>query len=209
MTLYLFAKELDMISDSQPRERAVSAGVWAALFVSAMLAAGVGARIADLDEFWSMAVMIPPMMLLIPMVRASNRSSAWYSAMTPALRRYNQRGLIWAFGYVIALFAAMTLHQNFALSGAAAFVVAALPALPIFYFLWAMARYLQEESDEFVRFRQVQASLVATGLVLALGTLWGFFETFGLVPHIWAWWVVPVWAIGLGIGNAVTLKERL
>ena len=28
-----------------------------------------------------------------------------------------------------------------------------------------------------------------------------FLEMFELVPHIWAWWVLPVWAIGLGLAQ--------
>ena len=42
---------------------------------------------------------------------------------------------------------------------------------------------------------------VALGLVLALGIFWGFLEMFELVPHVWAWWVLPVWAIGLGFAQ--------
>ena len=42
---------------------------------------------------------------------------------------------------------------------------------------------------------------LALGLVLALGIFWGFLEMFELVPHVWAWWVLPVWAIGLGLAQ--------
>ena len=45
------------------------------------------------------------------------------------------------------------------------------------------------------------AALFALGVVLAIGIFYGFLETFELVPHIWAWWVLPVWAIGLGLAQ--------
>ena len=72
-----------------------------------------------------------------------------------------------------------------------------------------MARYLMEETDEYLRHRASFSSLIGLGVVLVLGTVWGFLETFGLVPHIWAWWVMPAWAIGLGIGQGVlSLSEK-
>ena len=36
---------------------------------------------------------------------------------------------------------------------------------------------------------------------LAAGIFWGFLETFELVPHVPAWWVLPVWAGGLGVAQ--------
>ena len=46
------------------------------------------------------------------------------------------------------------------------------------------------------------ASLIGLGLVLSAGSFWGFLETFGLVPHVPGWWAVPIWAIGMGLGQA-------
>ena len=39
-------------------------------------------------------------------------------------------------------------------------------------------------------------------MVPRLGIFWGFLEMFELVPHIWAWWVLPVWgSVGLGLAQ--------
>ena len=38
--------------------------------------------------------------------------------------------------------------------------------------------------------------------MLAIGSFWGFLETFELVPHVPGWWAVPIWAIGMGLGQA-------
>ena len=81
------------------------------------------------------------------------------------------------------------------------FAISLLPAIPTFGMIAVMGRYLSEEQDEYLRYRSIMASLFGLGLVLALGTFWGFMEMFGLVPHIWSWWVMPVWAIGMGFGQ--------
>ena len=43
--------------------------------------------------------------------------------------------------------------------------------------------------------------VLGLGVVLAAGSFWGFLETFGVVPHVWAWWTFPVWAIGMGLSQ--------
>ena len=76
--------------------------------------------------------------------------------------------------------------------------VALLPILPVLGMIAAMARYLKEEDDEYLRLRAVNGALAGLALVLVVGTAWGFLEMFGLLPSIWAWWVFPAWSVGLG-----------
>jgi hypothetical protein len=73
--------------------------------------------------------------------------------------------------------------------------------IPIIGMIVTMARLLVEETDEYQRMRIVRASLVATGLLLAIASVWGFLEMFELVPHVWAWAAFPVWAVGLALGQ--------
>lgn len=132
--------------------------------------------------------------LIVPMRRAGACSS-------PAMATYNRRVLVSAFGYVLGLGMAITLWNDFELSRPLIFAISLLPTLPTFGMIWAMGRYLAEEGDEYLRHRTIMAALAALGLVLALGIFWGFLEMFELVPHVWAWWVLPVWAIGLGLAQ--------
>ncbi len=179
-----------------------AAWIWAAAFVIGMFGAGIFARAIDLDEFWSMAIMIPPMLLLIPMVKsAQKRQQLVCGNVSPAIIAYNRRMLIWSFAYVIALFGAISIYNNFKPSGPILWLIAILPSLPILYFVWALGRYLVEETDEYIRMMQVSAALFATGWLLALATVWGFLETFGVAAHVPAWAAVPVWAIGLGVAQ--------
>lgn len=130
--------------------------------------------------------------LLIPIARQRTATCS-----SKAMIDYNRRVLFSSFGYALGLGIAVTLWNNYELSRPAVFAISLLPTLPTFGVIWAMARYLAEEQDEYLRHRTIMAALVALGIVLALGIFWGFLEMFELVPHVWAWWVLPVWAIGL------------
>lgn len=179
------------------------AALWGIAFVAAMFGAGLFARIIDLNSFWSMAIMVPPMLLLFPMVKeAQRRQEAVGGTVSPAIIAYNRRMLIWSFSYMIALFAAISVYNQWQPKGPILWAIAILPALPILYFVWKLGRYLAEETDEYIRMKQVQAALFATGLLLVLATIWGFLETFGVAPHVPAWAAIPVWAVGLGIGSS-------
>ena len=133
--------------------------------------------------------------ILIPITRKGHGASGQSSAMA----RYNRRVLISTFGYVLGLGIAVTLWNKYELSRPVVFAISLLPTLPTFGIIWAMARYLSDEQDEYLRHRTIMGALVALGFVLAIGIFYGFLEMFELVPHIWAWWVLPVWAIALGL----------
>lgn len=135
--------------------------------------------------------------LLIPLVRAGERSNC----ASPVIVRYNRRMLAASFGYVLGLGIALAIWKNYEPSGPSAFAIALLPTLPTFAMIWAMGRYLVEETDEYLRYRMVRAAIMSLGMVLAIGIFWGFLETFELVPHVWAWWVLPVWSVGLGVAQ--------
>lgn len=175
--------------------------MWGLAFVIAMFGTGILARAVGLNGFWSMVVMLPPMLLLIPLIRSAERGGNLAGCTSPALKRYNRRGLIWAFGYVGSLFFAISVNDWLRPEGPLLWLIAVLPALPIVYFVWALYRYLVEETDEYLKMRYVGDALFGLGLLLIVSTVWGFLESFKVVPHIQSWIVVPVWAIGLGLSQ--------
>ena len=81
--------------------------------------------------------------------------------------------------------------------------VALVPALATSGFIWAMARYLAELTDEYVRMLEIRKILVATGLTLALASGWGILELFTDVPKVPLFFVFPVWCLGLAVGSLV------
>ncbi len=141
--------------------------------------------------------------LLVPLARVGRRRGCESVAMAA----YNRRILTAAFGYVLGLGVAISLWHNYELARPMIFAISLLPALPTLAMVWAMARYLTDEQDEYLRHRTVMAALAALGVVLATGIFWGFLEMFELVPHLWSWWVLPVWAIALGLAQ-LWMKAR-
>lgn len=177
--------------------------LWAAAFMVGMFGTGALLFTDFVQPPWGMAVMLVPMLLLIPMVRASERMQRAAGSASPAAARYNRRMLAASFAYVIGFLVAIALFVDQTVSKPVAAMLSLLPTFGTFGMIWAMARYVIEESDEYLRVRTVNAALVATGLLLAAGTFWGFLTTFDVAPHVPMWVIVPLWAIGLGIGQLV------
>jgi len=144
---------------------------------------------------------IIPVALGVQFYRSMQRAADGCGASSPAVKRYNRGIAVTSLGYMLGMGIAISLWNRVALSDPLIFAISLLPALPTFAMIAVMARYLADESDEYLRHRAVTAALWGLGLVLALGTFWGFMEMFELVPHIWAWWVMPVWAMGMGLGQ--------
>ena len=169
---------------------------WVGLYFVAVFAIG-GFRLSGaFEEPTGFILLAAATALLIPLTRRSN-----YTCSSEAMVAYNRRVLIGGFGYVLGLGIAVTMWNRYELSAPVVFAISLLPTLPTCGIIWAMARYLSEEQDEYLRHRTIMAALIALGLVLGLGIFWGFLEMFELVPHIWAWWVLPAWAIGLGVAK--------
>lgn len=170
---------------------------WAALYFVAMAALAV-LRITDaVGATTGLILMVAVSAVLLPLLaRSALASAARTGSGSAAIARYNRRFLAATSAYVIGLGLGVWLHEQ---AGGPAWLLAMLPAVPTAAMVWVMARYLAEETDEYLRHRAVQGALAGLGVVLVLGASWGFLETFGAVPHVWAWWVVPAWAIGMGL----------
>lgn len=185
-----------MSGESSDRLQRRSPYRWAVLYFIAVGAVGVLKLTGAINEPTGFILLALATGLLIPLARQKNAACA-----SKAMVDYNRRVLFSAFGYALGLGVAVTLWNNYDLSRPVVFAISLLPTLPTFGVIWAMARYLAEEQDEYLRYRTIMAALVALGLVLALGIFWGFLEMFELVPHVWAWWVLPVWAVGLALAR--------
>lgn len=191
--------------DDAAAPAARGAWFWAGLYLASS-AIIVALQLTDaIDTTTGLILFVGAMGLLIPMVRSTERKCR----SNAAIIRYNRRMLTASFGYVLGLGIAVALFNSSTLPPPAVFAIALLPTVPTFVMIWAMARYLIEETDEYLRYRSVKAALISLGLVLAIGIFWGFLETFELVPHVPSWWVLPVWAGGLGVAQlAMWVRER-
>ncbi|MEC9151210.1 MAG: hypothetical protein VX400_07600, partial [Pseudomonadota bacterium] len=173
-----------------------SPGRWVALYFFSVVIIAALKLTGAIESPVGFILLAAATCLLLPLAR--RRSDGCISR---AMADYNRRIVFSSLGYVLGLGIAVTLWNSYQLSDALVFAISLLPTVPTFGIIWAMARYLAEEQDEYLRHRMIMAALVALGVVLAIGIFYGFLEMFELVPHIWAWWVLPVWAIGLGLAQ--------
>lgn len=95
-------------------------------------------------------------------------------------------------------------------TGLLLYAAAVAPALPLLVVIWAMGRYLVEETDEYQRARQVQDILWGAGIMLALATVWGFLETYAGAPHAPAYFAFIVFCAAMGVAQcARKVADRL
>lgn len=125
------------------------------------------------------------------------------SCTNVAQRAYQRRAIPLMLAYVAALVGANWLHELLEPTGPLAIALAILPALPLIGVVWALGRLLVEEQDEYLRSLHVRQFMIATGFMLAVTCIWGFLETFALVPHLPMYWAFIIWCAGLGIGTMV------
>jgi hypothetical protein len=119
-----------------------------------------------------------------------------------------QARYVWCIAAHAALLAvanlAASLHWT---SGMPLAALSALPAAPLLGMIYVFGLNLVEEADEYQRLQKVEASLWATGVLLAAATVWGVLEQQGLVRHVPANAAFYIWFIGMGIAKA-SLKFR-
>lgn len=123
--------------------------------------------------------------------------------LSPAQRRYNKHVLILSALYGMTLIIVLSAFARNMISGPVAYLVGILPALPIIGIFFAVGRYLVEEKDEYLRMLTVRQSLIASGFMLSVATVWGFLESVDLVPHADAYYAAVLWFLGLWVGTIV------
>lgn len=183
-------------------------GLWAGLAIgSAALIFGLKASGAVTQGTATLLAIIP-LILMVQVFRSVRKERARSSTVNRAASRYLYGILTTSLAYVLGLGIAMWVFRNLDPSVGLTWVLAMLPILPILAMIYVMGRYIVEEQDEYQRHRAIMASLVGLGFVLAIGSFWGFLETFELVPHVPGWWAVPIWAMGMGLGQAWQSKGQ-
>ena len=120
-----------------------------------------------------------------------------------AQRRYLFRMVIVSIIYLAATFLAAWLIDDGDPVTPLTVVLAVMPGLGVVGYIWAIARLMVEESDEFLRMLIVRQSLIATGIALSAASVWGFLEQFGVVSHVDAYWWAVIYFFGFGAGAAI------
>lgn len=122
-------------------------------------------------------------------------------------RRYTRRfvGAMIAYGLLLALVPRLLDHA--APPAALRYLLAVLPAIPILAVVWALGRFLIEETDEVMRACMVQQLLWASAASLSLATLWGFLEALGGAPHLPAYWMFPVFCVAMLVSTPLVRRK--
>jgi hypothetical protein len=192
----------DAVAPNPPKER-----IFILLVIGEFVALGLAAwAMFRFDLGWIGAVIIAAIVAVftIAIVRTGEKGAAERGCGSTAMTRYNRRMLIVSGLYVAGLMGAVWAHDAFSPSGPLAYMIAFAPSVGVLAMVWAMARLLIEESDEYLRYRTIRSYLFGLATLLTLATVWGFFEQFGLVPHVPSWAAVPVFAIGMGLSSCIT-----
>lgn len=166
-----------------------------------LTAAAIAMIVFDLGWIGAVGMALLVAAFTYTIFRAGERRAIESGSFSEAMGRYNRRMLTAGALYVVGLFTAIWAHDELHPNGALAFAIAFLPSVGVLWMVWAMARLLAEETDEYLRHKLVRSSLFGLGTLLTLATVWGFFEQFDLVPHVPTWAAVPVFALGLGLAN--------
>jgi hypothetical protein len=180
-----------------------SSGWWVAAFLIGTFGTGALKVAGILTGPVSTVLFLASFLLIIPMVRANQRAMAARGITSSAMTRYSRRFMVASLAYVALLFASLWIARATDPGLALRVILAMVAALPVMFMIRAMALLLKEEQDEYLRSRLVSQSLVATGFLLTVATLYGFLNTFDVAPRVDAWAAFPLWAIGLGIGRLV------
>lgn len=128
----------------------------------------------------------------------------------PAYSRYIRRTIVLALAYVAAVAGVSAIVPDGAAPSPLNVALAIVPGLAVLGFIWAMGRLLVELDDEYLRMLEVRKFIVATGVALAVASVWGLLEMMVEVPRLPVFFVFPLWCAGLAVGqlyNRLTLGE--
>ena len=128
--------------------------------------------------------------------------------MPKHMRRYMTRlGVSFAF-YGAMLGGAVVAINHLELSFQIKAVLSVLTAAPLLFIIWAVGELLADpKMDEFERMIMVRCSLYATGLVMAVATVWGFLENFAEVPDFPLYMMFPLFWFFFGLVNPLVRRQ--
>lgn len=118
-----------------------------------------------------------------------------------ALRRYLKFFIPSMLLYVVFTFLAASLIRNGIVSGPIVYFIALLPGVAALGFLYAYFRFIRE-ADEMMKMLQVEATMFAVAIILALCLTWGILEMFvETLPRMPVFWIAPIYFVTQGLAG--------
>lgn len=178
--------------------------LWAVLYLAAMFGGHAAKEGGIVGPPWSSALIPLALCLLVPMILAARHEAR--DDRSPALSEFRARVTIAVGFYVLAISGAVTLsnklHGGAPPQSALGVAVALVPAVPMLGLVWAMARYLAEERDEYLRHLATMSALIGLAAVLVALSVVSTLELFGLAPGAWGFWLIPGFALAQHAGRS-------
>jgi len=120
----------------------------------------------------------------------------------PAAGRYTKRMILISLAYVGGIVLASLMIDREAPLGALTVGLALIPGLAMLAAVGAIGRYVAEISDEYLRMLEVRKLIIATGVTLAITSVWGLLELYAAsLPRLPVFYVFPIWCGGLFVGQ--------
>ena len=126
---------------------------------------------------------------------------------TRAQKRHARRVLIASLAYIAVLIPIVFAIRHDLVAGPWRMALAVIPALPLVAMFASYARYLSEETDEYMRMMVVRQILSATTIAMVCAVVWGFLVDLGGAPPIATYWIALVWFVAQG-ASALVAKLR-
>jgi hypothetical protein len=183
------------------------AGAAVAVLLFWVAAGVVRQRHLGIGWLWAAAAVFGVGILVIAYAASRAGQRLARATQTAAARRYHRRFFIAMGAYVLTILSSAMVFASAHPAPWLAALLALAPAIPIIAVIAVMGLYLREETDELERAISAESGLWATGALLAIATTWGFLEQFGLVIHIEAWAVFPIWAASLGVATGFVRRR--
>lgn len=123
--------------------------------------------------------------------------------LTMPNRRFLVRGAVSTTIFGLSVGAARYLIGQGHVDGPLLWVFAVIPGLAMIGIFYTFGMLIVEQKDEFIRMLLLRQLIIGTGIALSFATVWGFLESFGLVAHIYPYYVAVAWIVGFAFGGLV------
>ena len=123
--------------------------------------------------------------------------------LTTANRRFLIRLAIATTTLALSVTAARHLIDQGNIGGPVLWTLAVIPGLAMVGIFYAYGMLIIEQKDEFIRMLLLRQLIIGTGVALSFAVVWGFLESFGLVAHIYPYYVAVAWIVGFAFGGLV------
>jgi len=128
---------------------------------------------------------------------------------TKAGKVYQRRTMVTMSCYLLVVLAAALAVRHLHPKGWLLYVLAVLPALPLIVYLLVLGRYLQEETDEYVRLMTMRSLLAGTGALLITIVISDFLRSFAETGVFPPFVLFMVFFLSFGIAQTVQrLQDR-